>query len=329
MKILYFLICFFISASSFSQTLGKADLQPKPGESYLRYEVDQPDSMRPGKPGIGQLWDMSNMVESHQNINQFRVITASSAPHSISGATYAIQYYSLNDTAGKNYIYYRDTADAYYELANIQTLTDSRYTNPQSIPRFPWAFGDSMTDDFCFNLTVFTTTNAYCGTVRIRFDGTGSLLLGGKQPIQNIIRLKYETAMLKQNSSDSVYNTVYFWYRPGIHHPLAQYSIYREKSGYSSRRGYIYSQENNSSLEERHLDQVTVYPNPCDGLLTVKTGSEPQSIVLMDMLGNEVGEFINQNGCFRMETTSLGKGIYFLCMKEDGLIRIRKVVVNH
>jgi hypothetical protein len=329
MKILYSIILVLTTTLSFSQSLNKADLQPVQGENYLRYEVDQHDSLRPGKPGKGQLWDLSNLVESQQNIHQFRVISASSAPHNISGASYALEYYMLSDTASKNYTYYRDTADGYYELANIQTITDSRYTDPQTISRFPWAYGDSMTDDFCFTLTVFTTTNTYCGTAKIKFDGTGSLLLGVKQPIQNIVRLKYETAMLKVGGTDSVFNTVYFWYKPGIHHPLAHYSIYREKSGYSSRKGFIYSQTNYTSLVEQNTGPVVVYPNPCDALLTVQLDAEPQSIILTDILGNEVGEFSHENGCFRMETSSLSNGVYFLAIHDGGSTSVRKIVVNH
>jgi hypothetical protein len=329
MKNLY-LAMLFIPLLSLSQSITKSDIQLRKGEDYTRHRAKQADSLKPGHPGMGQLWDFSKMTFLKTNDYYFKVVDPLSTPYVIPQASYALMNYPLSDTSNKGFTYYKDTVNGYYEMADVQPVTDTRCLDPEFIYKFPLKFGDSILDDFCFQLTAFSISNSYCGTVKLKFDGTGTLKLPGLGPVQNVIRLKYESGILKENSTDSVFETNYFWYQAGIHHPLAQYSIYREKSGYVSRSAYTYSMSNYTTISEQREMKFYMYPNPCDQVLNLQVDSEPQSINLMDMLGNKVGEFIcTGEHNYILDTKDLPAGIYLLVFKGDRGTRMEKIVVYH
>ncbi len=330
--VMKYILIFFIAAAPLrvcSQTFSKSDIRPQAGESYLRHKADHPDSMNVENPGTGQTWDMSHVTHMAQNDRVFRVMNPSSTPNHLAGASFALMSYPQNDTLNKSFTYYRDTTNGYYELGDFQDLAQTEFTDHQFVYRFPLAFGGSAADDYCFDLTIFSTTYTYCGKAKLTFDGTGTLILKGLAPFQNVYRVKLETAMLKENANDSVYETIYEWYKPGIHHPLAQYTIYREPSGYSSRHGYIYSTSNTLSVTPPENIHVSVFPNPCRDELNVISDGEIQNLVITGITGNRVKETEDLNVKeYTVNTRDMAPGVYFLTIRGTAGTSVKKVLVG-
>lgn len=72
-----------------------------------------------------------------------------------------------------------------------------------------------------------------------------------------------------------------------------------------------------------NISDVTIYPNPTNGILNFNSKSEVQSIAIFDLSGRKISEF-NSN---QINISSLPKGIYLIKIStEDGKTTTKKVV---
>lgn len=83
------------------------------------------------------------------------------------------------------------------------------------------------------------------------------------------------------------------------------------------------------SVEEGEKTGVSVYPNPAKNTLTVESKQNLSEVWLMDMLGKRLRGFYSVGAKWQTEVSDLPSGIYLVrCIKENGHISTRKVVVN-
>lgn len=317
-----------IFTNSFSQTLNKTDLMPQPGERYYRHALESANSINPGQAGTSAIWDLTNVTYPTENIYSYQIKNPSSTPHSVNGATYVIIDSSSNDIG---YSYYKDTSTGYYLIRDYKGILEIRYSSFEFIFKFPLNYGDSVTDTYCFSSSVFSSTNYYCGNSKLKFDGIGKLLLPGKNPIDNIYRLRYESKVINQETGNSSIIVEYYWFKPGTHYPLAEYRTYTESGGFKSYNASIYDATNTSGINKiKQNNVIKIFPNPADEKVFISSDKNIDKISITDMTGHSLlTETIIPGKACSLNTRQLTNGIYFLKIEDQGVYYQQKLIVNH
>ncbi|MBI5219417.1 MAG: T9SS type A sorting domain-containing protein [Bacteroidia bacterium] len=82
----------------------------------------------------------------------------------------------------------------------------------------------------------------------------------------------------------------------------------------------------------RNLNQLTIYPNPCSGLLTIQFDNNIKqfvSVKITDILGKEVYyESMSVTGFKNIDISGLGNGIYFIEATYSGKIYNGKILLK-
>jgi len=326
-KTLTVLTGILIFTNSFSQTLNKADLMPQIGEKYYKHALESPNTINLGAGGTTAIWDLTNLNYASQNIYFHQIINPMSTPHSVNEATYVEKNYKVNDSTDIGYSYYKDTATGYYLIRNYKGIFDIKYSSFEFIFKYPLNYGDSVTDTYCFSTSVFSSTNYYCGNSKLIFDGIGKLLLPGKNPMDNIYRLRYETKIINQVTSNSSIIIKYYWFKPGVHYPLAEYGSYTESGGFKSYNASIYDATNTSGINKLNQNiRVDIFPNPANEILYFYSTEHIQDMNIFDatgklMLTMQPYNFTNGN----INISSLSEGLYFVKITTDKGSTLKKI----
>ena len=72
------------------------------------------------------------------------------------------------------------------------------------------------------------------------------------------------------------------------------------------------------SVEDESFDATTIYPNPVQDRLTIKSNSFITNLKIVDITGKKVFEYQNEvNGIDNIDTKSLSNGLYFVTLYSD------------
>lgn len=84
-----------------------------------------------------------------------------------------------------------------------------------------------------------------------------------------------------------------------------------------------------SGTTESSLEKVSLYPNPASDFINISGGSANTSFEMLDILGKQIktGK-LDANGNFKINTSSVLNGVYFISFTEDGQNVTRKVVIK-
>ena len=87
--------------------------------------------------------------------------------------------------------------------------------------------------------------------------------------------------------------------------------------------------EDQSGIESLLASQVTVYPNPTNGILEIiaPTTFNGAKIQLLDIEGKTVESWSNWTGS-KLDLASFDKGIYILVLEKNRTIIRKRVVLN-
>jgi hypothetical protein len=78
-----------------------------------------------------------------------------------------------------------------------------------------------------------------------------------------------------------------------------------------------------------NVDQITVYPNPNNGTFVITTTENTKTILITDILGNELLS-INPNGTTTsVNLTAQPNGIYFVKVISNGTPIIKRIIINN
>jgi lysyl endopeptidase len=86
-----------------------------------------------------------------------------------------------------------------------------------------------------------------------------------------------------------------------------------------------------ATIEENGVEQVSIYPNPTNGILNInvnKVGIDIQAIELRDVTGRIVTVVVPVNGIVTINMTNESAGIYFVTIKSSEGTLTRKVIKN-
>ena len=95
-----------------------------------------------------------------------------------------------------------------------------------------------------------------------------------------------------------------------------------------------YSEKNVDAISEMNLDDISVYPNPNNGIFTLKIDNENRNtdIAIIDFFGRELNSEMIRNQAGEivktLDLTTYGSGVYFLQITQGDKISYKKVVVQ-
>lgn len=78
-------------------------------------------------------------------------------------------------------------------------------------------------------------------------------------------------------------------------------------------------------IEKLNIIKVVIYPNPTNYTINILTNNKIQDIALLDITGKKVSVNIEDKS---IDVSGLNQGIYYLKMKVDNSIVVKKVIIN-
>jgi hypothetical protein len=83
----------------------------------------------------------------------------------------------------------------------------------------------------------------------------------------------------------------------------------------------------NSAKRDIENSDIQIYPNPFTSELTIQTsGNREYSVELITITGNTIYQSKTEGNFHRINLRELSSGIYFVRMKSDNIISVRKVI---
>lgn len=84
-----------------------------------------------------------------------------------------------------------------------------------------------------------------------------------------------------------------------------------------------------SGLTNNSLEKISLYPNPANEFVNITGGSANTKFEMVDILGNKIktGK-LDLNGNYKINTSSVLKGVYFITLIDNGQKITRKVIVH-
>jgi hypothetical protein len=76
------------------------------------------------------------------------------------------------------------------------------------------------------------------------------------------------------------------------------------------------------------LNQLSVYPNPSNGLVTVTAANKIKQVEVFDMAGKVIFTSNNYANKCNINTTAFNKGMYIIKVKTDDTIETTKLLVD-
>lgn len=260
---------FFSGFSSQAQTLSKSDLTPVIGENFLVYIYNNQPPINLDNAGNNQIWDLSKITRSVEVNKLYQVVAPASTPYNMPTSSFAYKYFVVNDSTSIGYKYFKDTANGFYTIADILPYRSNEYSNSEFIYKFPLNRNDSLVDYSCYSSVLSTFYDEFCGESGLKFDGTGTLMLPSGT-YTDIYRLVYNNYYHRQSLSDTIYTKSWYWYKKGVHFPIAEYVRFTMSGIDYVTINLLHPSLFNGVSNIENQTNLVVYPNPTNGKLTIK-----------------------------------------------------------
>lgn len=319
------------SVPALAQTLNQGNTAPVIGDQFTLHVADY---IAPGAAGSGQTWNLAG-INSLASGNLTYVSVASTA----NGASYPQATLAAEQDG---YAAYFKVTSGGLENAGVQLPTaDMVYSNPEMLLKFPSSMGTNWNDPWSTTYTISGITISRSGTVAGSVDGTGTLVMPyGSVP--NVVRVKVEEnySDATQGSTFASYvSTNYYYYKAGIHSPLAQISEVTTTTNGSSQtsQGGKWLEGSQVGIQELLSNAIGVdlYPNPAksNSTMVFTSNGGSHSVDLLDASGHVVRqeELMVQPGISRHELDlhGLQSGLYMVRITaKDGSQGVQRLVVE-
>jgi|GEM_PF-6692003 len=273
------------------------------------------------KTGENTLWDYSSLKVSEFKGHSF-FVDPQFTPYitSFNKATLAgkaTDYYSY---------YYADTSE-YSRLGNGSPSYVMICNDPLKMFKFPFSFGDQMTDSTFATYILNSKTHQYSGYNTLVADGWGTLVLP-KNTYTNVLRLK-RTQYIKDTASGEkteAFQSMYSWYDGINNFPLFQ-AVFSKKITFGNptpvenRSVYVSDLTEVVSVPTTNIiTMVNIYPNPAHYQLNIELNQKHPAlveIVICDLLGDIVKNVtsnvsdVNKN-LITIDISNFPKGMYIV-----------------
>jgi hypothetical protein len=327
-----FLSFLIASVPALAQTLNQGNSAPVLGDQFTLHIANY---IAPGSAGSGQTWNFAGITSLTSG--DITYISVASTPN---GANYPQATLAAMQSG---YAAYFKITSAGLEMAGAESpMAAFVYGNPEMWLKFPSSMGTTWSDPWSASYTISGTTITRSGTVTGNVDGTGTLVMP-YGPVSNVVRVK-----VVENYSDvtqgvtvaSYVSTNYYYYKSGIHSPVAQVSELVTTMGGTPQTSQNANWLDGSQVGIRELLQnaigVDLYPNPASNSSTMVFSSSnggSHSVDVLDANGRVVRheDLMVQPGIYRhdLDLQGLPSGLYMVRITaKDGSQGMQRLVVQ-
>lgn len=213
MKKITILILFFINIQSvvFSQIKTDNAENFEVGDKLI-FQSCHTDNVLPGNSGENQVWDFSTLKKKDSTITEHMILPKSTKyADKFKSATIAEKY-----SDGK--LIFLDNSKNESKLIGFISHKDDifmEYNDPILLMKRPLKYKDEFTDNFTVNYKVKNLDFQGKGTVKVKADGYGKLILPN-QTYENVLRVKMvqkqNDELIKYHNKSTTEIISYFWF---------------------------------------------------------------------------------------------------------------------
>jgi hypothetical protein len=315
-QILFLVISLYLFGSSSAQpVLTASGITPVIGDHFVR---KQSHYISPGNAGANQIWDLQKMETF---ITSESTILLPSTVYL--GDTFGLANIVSTDFNSSISFFFKTTPAGiyYYGYSYLTQKAFMKYQDPEQRFRFPFAMNDAYSDSFSGEFMAGQNQFYRKGKITVTADGYGKLHLPGTQ-FSNVMRIhlvENYTDSSKATSPMFIKSDMYYWYKEGIHDPLAVVYIDSSQS-WSPISGGSFITGFTGINEQTDLSaSIQLFPNPASTKVNIRTtlkADQPVSVTVLTPDGREVidrmisGTYgVNDN---ELDITGLPCGIYMV-----------------
>ena len=311
----HYALLLFVAATNFAlaqPSLTAADLNPVVGEQIT---MTRATTMMPhGANGSNVSWDFSAATPLADATVD---MTASNAAHPGTNLVY--------DYAGQAQLYYQNDNTQQSIKYQVVSGVQITFSDQMKMLSFPLNNTTSFADPFAATFTDSGINYSRTGNTFVTYMGYGTM----KTPTgtyTNTIKIKFEQIFSDTDASDELnYHTIaYYWYKAGIHYPIASSVTFSDDFGSIEEYTDYYS-STTVGTENISLVDIQIYPNPANDILNINLaeGFENSHTRVLNINGQEL--LTVDNSTSKLDVSELLSGIYFLEIKlENGQIATKK-----
>ena len=337
MKKLYILaLACFSSNALLAQTANGGQILPVIGEQFRTHSVTNATMLNTGYAGLNQTWDFTALQYDQSDTGYFQVVAPAGTPFkdSFPSSTIVMKSYSSIDPSYIRYEYYIQTGNQNNEqlsdLGSMMTGFSFINSTPELLYNLPINFGDSSGGPFCYHSLAFSIAHNYCGESHMKFDGTGTLELPYGN-FSNVYRFHYSNYEINTAvTGDTSFISRYYWYKPGLHKALLEYTIFSDNTGYADTSSLILDAKTALGIKNTvSTISFNVYPNPAKDMVHIALEKEwSGEVKLSNCLGQILIDLpIKGQQQIDVNTRGLPGGMYILELNSADGIATKKITI--
>jgi hypothetical protein len=281
--------------------------------------------------GANTVWTYSNLAATGNSLT-----TAYVDPSSVPNAT---------NYAGCTLVAKQGSLNTFYKAAtspstqteflgiNSSSIT-MNFTNSAISMRYPFNYGDVVTDNFSGSFT-FSLSGSASGNATVSADGTGTLVLPNGIVLNNVLRVKsvQNTNFNAFIITGNMKQTMYSWYHASQKFPVLSInyqSISISGSGSPTITAQVMGNTNDFTIgmKENYLPSdnfIKLFPNPAaDHLNVLVSQGKTLKIQVLDINGKKMIE--QDNDLEVVNIKHLESGMYFILVHTDHGILSEKII---
>ncbi len=223
------------------------------------------------------------------------------------------------------------------DSANVTVVA---YSDAMTMLTFPFAFGNTSTDNFAFTTTFQGNNVNATGTITTTADGSGNLLLP-QGAFNDVLRIKYN---IVTNLTVLVFNvtqtqTIYEWYDGVYKFPLLHIDNTNTTDPFGGAATDVKTvwvkatgPAGIASISDK--TDFSLAPNPAQDQVNVRINSASTTQTKI-VITNAVGQLVYENNNvdaklsnLNISTSDLEKGVYFVSVIQNNQTFTKKLVVQ-
>ena len=322
----------FLNLDSQTFTLTQAFNEPVVSDTERVYVIDTSayaGGLNVASTGANHVWTYTNLITTSNSVTSIYATTAS-VPSSSNypGSTIAKKQGLINS-------FYKSVTSPSTQIEFMGISSASltlNFSNTAILQKFPFAFGNSFTDNFSGTFT-FSLSGTANGNATVTADGTGTLNLPDGLILNDVLRIKsYQSTNFTSGviPVGSLKQTVYTFYHASQKFPIftIDYSTLTA-FGSPTLSAAITGNKNDFTvgLKENNNNIINslFYPNPVTDILNIAVSPlhKPQEIKIYNQLGEVVFRSSFEN---KINIQELNAGIYFIELKTENGISRKKIL---
>jgi type IX secretion system substrate protein len=341
MKTLILII--LLSASQvFSQVILTNSINPTPGNTQRIVNCDT-TGITQGNSGTNQTWNFTSLTRQDSSLLTW--VTASSTPYAAQFPTSNVA--STNDNS--NYNYFTTSAANLLTNGTAGPTLVIPYSNPELFMQYPFAYGNTFTDNFAATYTSGGSQVTRTGTITVTADAWGTINLPFSS-FSNSLRVKYLISTKDSSNPGTPFViitnlTSYEWFVPGRKFPVFEIiyvAVTFNGTPFSNIKVVDYNPNSTPigiiPISAEVPDKFSLsqnYPNPFNPSTRIHfaiPGALISNLCIYDILGREVATLVSEHlkaGIYEVEWNAgnYPSGVYYYKLTAGEFSETKKMIL--